>query len=104
MESIAPADKNVVILSSKGAEKRLVHQVPAVYPKEAKAAALEGTVLLRTFVDDRGNVTSISLIDGNPLLADPATRAVKQWRYRPYSRDGKNLPFQTIVIVDFQRP
>jgi hypothetical protein len=29
---------------------------------------------------------------------------VKQWRYRPYVRDGKALPFQTIIIVDFQRP
>ncbi len=104
LENAAPAERNMVILSSKGAEKRLVHQVPAVYPKEAKAAGLEGTVLLRTLVDDRGHVTSISLIDGNPILADSATRAVKQWRYRPYSRDGKNLPFQTIVIVDFPRP
>jgi hypothetical protein len=29
---------------------------------------------------------------------------VKQWRYQPYVRDGKSLPFQTVVLVDFQRP
>ena len=93
-----------MILSSRGAEKRLVHHVPPAYPKEAKAARLEGTVVLRTFVDDRGNVASVALVEGNPMLADSATRAVKQWRYRPYARNGKTLPFQTLVIVDFQRP
>jgi hypothetical protein len=29
---------------------------------------------------------------------------VKQWRYRPYLRDGKAVSFQTVVLVDFQRP
>jgi TonB family protein len=103
-EEQSVANTNAVILSSKGAERRLVHQVSPVYPKEAKAAGLEGTVVLRTFVDDRGYVASVTLVEGNPMLADSATRAVKQWRYRPYARDGKILPFQTLVIVDFQRP
>lgn len=96
-------DKNVVILSSKGAEKRLVHKVPPVYPKEVKAAGLEGTVVMKTLVSDSGKVVSVSLVEGNPILAAPAIHAVKQWRYRPYVRDGKNLAFQTIVLLDFQR-
>lgn len=96
-------DKNVVILSSKGAEKRLVHKVPPVYPKEAKVAGLEGTVVMKTLVSDSGKVVSVSLVEGNPILAAPAIHAVKQWRYRPYVRDGKNLAFQTIVLLDFQR-
>jgi len=37
-------------------------------------------------------------------LANSAIEAVEQWRYRPYERDGKGLSFQTVVIVDFQRP
>ena len=103
-ESPAPVDTNSVILSSRGAERRLIHHVPPVCPKEAKAAGLEGTVVLKTLVDDRGNVASVTLLEGNPVLADSATRAVKQWRYRPYAREGKKLPFQTLVIVDFPRP
>ena len=46
----------------------------------------------------------VRLIEGNPVLAPAATKAVKQWRYKPYIRDGSRTPFQTIVIVDFQRP
>lgn len=94
-------DKNVVILSSKGAEKRLAHKVSPAYPKEAKAAGLTGTVVLKALVSDTGKVTSASLVDGNPILAAAAIQAVKQWRYRPYERGGKNLAFQTVVMLDF---
>lgn len=95
--------KNVVILSSKGAEKRLINRVPPVYPKEAKAAGVEGTVVLKVLISDTGKVADAALAEGNPTLANAAIRAVKQWRYRPYARDGKELPFQTIVMVDFRR-
>jgi len=102
--SESPADNGLVILSSKGAEKRLLQQVPPTFPKGATAQQLEGTVVLKTLVDDGGKVESVSLVEGNPALAEAAIRAVKQWRYRPYVRDGKSLPFQTVVLVDFQRP
>jgi outer membrane biosynthesis protein TonB len=46
----------------------------------------------------------VRLVDGDAALATAAIDAVKQWRYRPYVRDGKAQPFQTVVIVDFQKP
>jgi TonB family protein len=99
-----PNDEGLVILSSKGAEKRLIREVPPTYPQRATSPGLEGTVILKTRVDDTGRVESVHLVEGNPALADVAIHAVEQWRYRPYVRDGKSLPFQTIVLVDFQRP
>jgi TonB family protein len=103
-DSALPGDKGAVILSSKGAEKRLVHHVLPTLPEGANAQGLEGTVVLKMVVDDSGKVESVHLIEGNPALADAAIHAVEQWRYRPYVRDGKSLPFQTVVLVDFQRP
>ena len=103
-DSALPDDRAAVILSSKGAEKRLVRHVPPTYPQGATAQGLEGTVVLKTAVDDSGKVESVHLIEGNPTLGNAAIQAVKQWRYRPYVRDGKSLPFQTVVLVDFQRP
>jgi protein TonB len=55
-------------------------------------------------VDETGKVEGLRLVEGNATLATAAIQAVKQWRYRPYVRDGKAQPFQTVVIVDFQRP
>jgi TonB family protein len=97
-------ESNAIILSSKGAEKRLIHSVPPKYPAEARLRGAQGTIVLKTVVDENGKVASVRLVEGNAALANSAIEAVKQWRYRPYVRDGKDLSFQTVVIVDFQRP
>ncbi|MGA7560529.1 MAG: TonB family protein [Terriglobales bacterium] len=96
-----PGENTAVILSSKGAENRLVHSTPPKYPAEAHA---DGTVLLKAVIDETGKVEGLRLIEGNGTLATAAMQAVKQWRYRPYVRDGKAQIFQTVVIVDFQKP
>jgi protein TonB len=97
-----PGENSATILSSKGAEKRLVQSVPPKYPVEARSA--QGTVVLKAVVDETGKVEGLRLVEGNATLATAAIQAVKQWRYRPYVRDGKAQAFQTVVIVDFQRP
>jgi protein TonB len=97
-----PGESSAIILSSQGAEKRLAHGVPAQYPVAARAA--QGTVVLKEVVDETGKVAGVRLVEGDATLATAAIQAVKQWRYRPYVRDGKAQPFQTVVIVDFQKP
>jgi len=99
-----PGENSAIILSSKGAEKRLAHSVPPKYPVEARSGAAQGTVVLKAVVDETGKVEDLRLVEGNATLATAAIQAVKQWRYRPYVRDGKAQAFQTVVIVDFQRP
>jgi TonB family protein len=92
---------SAIVLTAKGAEKRLEQRVPPTYPAEARA---EGTVFLKEVVDENGKVVDVRLLDGNAALATAAIKAVKQWRYRPYIHDGKAESFQTVVVIDFQRP
>jgi protein TonB len=103
LENPPPMDKGVIILSSKGAEKRLLDRVAPVYPKEARTAGVEGTVVLKVLINDTGKVADASLVEGDQTLGKAAIQAVKQWHYRPYARDGKDLPFQTIVMLNFQQ-
>jgi TonB family protein len=99
-----PGESTAIILSSKGAEKRLAHSVPAKYPAGAVTGGAQGTLVLKEVVDENGKVAGVKLVEGDPALANAAIKAVKQWRYRPYMRDGRAQPFQTVVIMDFQRP
>ena len=99
-----PGESSAIILSSKGAEKRLAHSVPPKYPAQARSGGADGTVVLKAVVDENGKVDGVRLVEGDAALATAAMQAVKQWRYRPYVRNGKAQPFQTVVIVDFQRP
>ena len=103
-DSELPGEKNAIVLSSKGAERRLIHHVPPVYPATARPAGTEGTVVLKTLVSEDGKVEAVRVVEGNTTLTAAAVKAVKQWRYRPYVRDGRAQPFRTIVLVDFQRP
>jgi TonB family protein len=103
-ETELPGEKTAVILSSQGAEKRLIRHLPPAYPAEARKAGIEGTVVLKTVVNENGTVEGVRLVEGNAALAAAAITSVKQWHYRPYVRDGKAQPFQTIVLVEFQRP
>jgi protein TonB len=104
VDSQLPGESSAIILSSKGAEKRLAHSVPAKYPAGAGSGSTQGTIVLKEVVDATGKVDGVRLVEGDATLATSAIDAVKQWRYRPYVRDGKAQPFQTIVIIDFQTP
>jgi len=99
-----PGENSPIVLSSQGAEKRLAYSVAPKYPVEARSGEAQGTVVLKEVVDENGKVASVRLVEGDVTLATAAIKAVKQWRYRPYLRDGKAQPFQTVVTVDFQRP
>ena len=91
-----------MILSSRGAENRLVHHHAPTYPAEARKDKVEGTVVLKALIDESGTVTGVRLVEGDPTLATAAIQAVKRWRYRPYVRNGIAQSFQTIVLVEFQ--
>jgi len=92
-----------VILSSAGAERRLIHSVAPSYPPETRSSRTEGTVVLKALIDENGKVSNVQVVEGNAALAESAVNAVKQWRYRPYVREGRTAPFQTIVLIDFPR-
>jgi TonB family protein len=79
----------------------LISKVNPDYPPEARKARIEGTVLLRILIDKEGNVTSVKLIGGHPLLADAAIDAVKQWKYKPFLLNTQPIEVDTEVVVNF---
>jgi TonB family protein len=75
-----------------------------VYPAEAAASHVQGEVKLSADVDRNGNVASVRVISGPPLLRDAATDAVQRWRYRPYLSAGRAIPVSAMAIMDFELP
>ena len=64
-------------------QRKLVRQVTPEYPGDLKRAFIGGMVRLDVVVSPGGSVDTISVVGGNPILADCAVRAVKKWRYTP---------------------
>jgi len=63
--------------------RKLVHKVEPIYPQDLKRLNIGGTVKLDVQISARGNVERVQIVGGNPILADSASRAVKQWQYEP---------------------
>jgi outer membrane biosynthesis protein TonB len=41
------------------------------------------------------------VVSGNSILANAASDAVHKWRFKPLVQNGRAVPFQTRVKVDF---
>ena len=88
------------VLESEATSHLLSHMEP-VYPAIAKAAHVQGNVLLHADVDEHGKVTKVEAIGGPPMLRQSALDAVKQWTYKPFEVDGVTSKVQIVVSVAF---
>ena len=79
----------------------LVNQVMPVYPPDAKAKHICGTVVLRATIDKEGAVKKIEFVSGPPELMKSAMDAVQQWRYSPAKLNGEPVEFPTTISVVF---
>jgi TonB family protein len=57
--------------------------VAPIYPQVAREARREGVVILEAVIDASGNVTSVRVLKGDPLLDQAALDAVQQWKFTP---------------------
>lgn len=79
----------------------LLRKVNPTYPPLARAARIQGTVILQAQISKDGTIQNLQLISGHPMLAPAAIEAVKQWRYKPYLLNGEPVEVETQVQVNF---
>src|SRR5258708_8392921 len=80
-----------VKLTEDSARAMGTQSVNPVYPPEASAQALQGSVVLQVAIGRDGIVQDVKLVKGYFVLAKTAIAAVKQWRFKPYNINGRNL-------------
>jgi TonB family protein len=100
--SVEPA--GVLELSPEVAEGSLLYRVEPEYPEEARQRQMQGSVVLDVRMGGDGAVQAVNLVSGQPLLADAAIAAVKQWRFKPRTVKGQPVEMQTKVILNFRLP
>lgn len=86
------------------AERSLIRRVEPEYPAEAKARHIQGSVVLDVHVLGNGEVGTIAVVSGDPLLTQSAIDAVRKWRYQPESADGQEIESQTRVTINYTLP
>jgi protein TonB len=78
-----------------------ISQPEAVYPPIAKAAHVQGVVVLHAIISKQGTIENLNVISGPPMLTGAAVDAVKSWRYRPYVVNGEPTEVETTINVNF---
>jgi periplasmic protein TonB len=102
--SAKDATSQPVSVPSKIADQYLVQRVEPEYPEPAREQHIQGPVVLEALVGKDGAVEKLSTISGDSQLAAAATDAVRQWRFKPFLRNGSPEEFQTQITVSFRLP
>jgi len=81
----------------------VTYKVDPEYSDEARLVNYSGTVLLSVVVDTEGKARSIALVKGLGLgLDERAVAAVRQWRFKPGTKDGHPVNVRARIEVNFK--
>lgn len=79
-----------------------INRVMPTYPALAKAAHIEGDVVVEIFIDGQGKVLSSRVISGHPLLQQAAVSAARQWEFRSTTLEGQPVKVSGILTFRFK--
>ena len=102
LEGIAASSPDTATAS--GTRARLhVSELPqsnVIYPV-ASNPNLVGNVDLRAVIGADGTVKGVTVLSGNPKLAEAGNQAVRHWRYSPYEVLGHPVEVETNIKISF---
>lgn len=82
------------------------YKIKPKYPRAALSAGVEGWILLKIDVNEKGEVENVRIVGGQErgMFQDEARRAVEKWKYKPFL-DASGKPARKAdheVRVDFK--
>ena len=83
---------------------KVTHQQAAQYTKEAMAAGIQGSVMLKAVVQKDGTVGQVTIVrslDKVYGLDESAIKAARQWRFEPGKKDGKAVAVAGDIDLTF---
>ncbi len=80
----------------------LLYRVEPLYPREARAQRIEGTVMVHLQIGTDGRVRSSRELSGPAPLVPAALAAVREWRFIPALLNGQPVDTEKDVSIEFQ--
>ncbi len=93
--------KGPVHVSSGVAAGQLLAPIQPVYPLIAKAARVQGTVIVQAVISKDGRIENAHVTSGPPMLQGAAVEAIQRARYRPFMLNGEPVAVETTINVVF---
>ncbi len=80
----------------------LLERVDPTYPEAARKGRIQGVVILEAVITAAGAVDEVRIVRSPSPLFDAAVEAaVRRWRYRPATLNGRAVPVLLTVTVRF---
>ena len=79
----------------------LISRTPVAYPPEARAAKVEGRVVIFAYVDTSGRVARTRVVSSIALLDDAALQSVRQWVFKPAPCNGRPKAMWIAIPIRF---
>ena len=95
------AVKRSVVISAGVAEGLRLKYVQPEYPREAIKKHIKGNVFLQATIDREGNTTNIRVVKGDPILAQSAIKAVRQWKFKAFVLNGETVEAKTQFTIKY---
>ncbi len=77
----------------------VVKRVEPNFSRVPKNFQYNGIVVVQVVIDETGTPTNVKAVRGQPELTGPAVAAVKQWKFRPGTLNGRPVPVIFNVAV-----
>lgn len=73
------------------------------YTNAARTARVAGVVIVEAIIDENGNVDNVKVIKGLPMgLSESAATAVRKWKFRPGTLNGRPVATIFNLTVNFK--
>lgn len=97
-----PVDDKPIQVGGAVLKPEVIVRTEPRYTELARRARVEGVVIVRAVIDERGYVTNVELLRGQPMGLDQAAMdAVKTWRFKPATLHGQPVKVYFNLTVNF---
>jgi TonB family protein len=80
----------------------VLKRVEPRYTDEARAAGLQGTVILQAIIGTDGSAKVAKVVKPMEMgLTESATEAIEQWKFKPAVRNGKEVAVAVNIEINF---
>jgi protein TonB len=99
--TVKQANPKPLPISSGVMAGNLLEKKDPQYPAIAKAAHIQGIVVLQATISTTGLIENVRVLSGQPMLQQAAIDSVRTWRYKPYLLNGAHVEVETTISVIF---
>ena len=98
---VAQGQKPRVRVGGDTKEPKKLKDVAPAYPEDAKAAGVQGVVIIEAVIGTDGKILEAKVLRPVPMLEKAALEAVQQWEYTPTLLNGEPVELIMTITVNF---